>query len=112
MVDPALPFRVRQIGTERDATATPAEGRKSADLQKKISIFLAELGGFAPIVNFQARNDRMLRQGGRVEQPGVWNHFLQSDEIFLAQLASPKFPQRLHPKEREPHFFFEIRLDR
>src|SRR5438270_6808833 len=37
--DSFLPFRVRQIGTERNAAAAPAKRRKSTDFQKQIAIF-------------------------------------------------------------------------
>jgi hypothetical protein len=67
---------VWQIGAERDAPAAPAERRKSAYLQKKFSIFLAEPGGFPPIVNLQAWNNRVLRQWCRIKEPGVGDDLL------------------------------------
>ena len=112
MADSPFPFRMRKIGAERDAPAAPAKRRKSAHFQKKIAIFLAELRGFAPIMNFQAWYNCMLRQGRWIEQPRVGDYFLQLAEIFLAEFASPKLAQRLHPKKRKPHFLFEIWLDR
>src|SRR5882724_8481272 len=100
-----------QIAPERNTAAAPAKGRKSAHFQQKVAIFLAKLHGLTPIVDLQARNNRVLRQGGWIKQPRVGNDFLELDEIFLAQFASPKFAQWLKPKKREPHFLFEIRFD-
>src|SRR4029453_11028453 len=76
VVDSALPLSVWQIGAESDAPATPAERGKAAYLQKKLSIFLAKFGGFSPIVNLQARNDRVLWQRCRIKQPGVGDDLL------------------------------------
>src|SRR6266480_2715156 len=76
MVDPALPLSVWQISAERNPAAAPAEWRKSANFQKKFSIFLAEPGGFSPIVNLQAWNNRVLRQWCRIKQPGVGDDLL------------------------------------
>src|SRR6266536_5154934 len=112
VLDPLLPFSVRKIASECNAAAAPAERRKSAHFQQKVPIFLTELGGFAPIVNLQSGNHRVLRQRRWVQQPRVGDHFLQLDKIFVAQFASPKFSKRLKPKKREPHFLFEIWFDR
>src|SRR5438132_7242747 len=101
MLDPFLPFGVRQIASERDAAAAPAERRKSAYLQQKLAIYLAEFRSLAPVVNLQSWDDCMLRQRRWVKQPRVGNNLLQLDEIFLAQFASPKFAKRLHPKKRK-----------
>src|SRR2546422_6765163 len=76
-----------------------------------MSILLAESTGFAPIVNLQPRNDRVLRQRTWIEQPAVGNDVLQFQKIFLAQLPSPKFAKRLQPEKREPHFLFQKRFD-
>ena len=76
VVDPSFPFRVWKIGPERDSAAAPTERRKTAYLQKKISISLAEFGRFAPIVNSQPWDDRMLWQWRGIEQPGVGNDLL------------------------------------
>ena len=69
MFDSFLPFAVRKIGAECDTAAAPTERRKSAHLQKQKSIFLTELYQLVPIMNFQSRNDGMLRQRRRIEQP-------------------------------------------
>src|SRR5436190_3002588 len=101
-----------QIASECDAAAAPAERRKSAHFQQKVAIFLAKLRGLAPIVDLQARNNRVLRQRGWIKQPRVGNDVLELNEIFFAQFASPKFAQWLKPKKREPHFLLQIRFDR
>ena len=101
-----------EIASQCDATAAPTKRREAAYFQKKIAVFLAELGRFMPIVNFKARDHGVLRQRRRIEQPGVGDYLLKLDEIFFAKLAPPKFAQRLHPKKCEPHFFLEIRFDR
>src|ERR1051326_710778 len=103
---------MREICAERDTAAAPAERRESAHFQKKIAIFLTESRCFAPVMNLQAWYDRVLRQRRWIKQPRVRNHFLQLNKIFLAQLASPKLAQWMHPKKREPHFLLEIWLDR
>src|SRR5215831_8838649 len=90
VLDSFFPFAVRQIAPERDSAAAPAERRESADFQKKVAIFLAEFGSLTPVVNFQSRNHGMLGQWGWIKQPGVGNHFLELDEILVAQFASPK----------------------
>src|SRR5206468_8485164 len=76
VLDSLFPLCMRQIAPKRDATAAPAERRESADFQKKIAIFLAELRSLAPVVNFQSRNNGVLREGSWIEKPGVRNHFL------------------------------------
>src|SRR5207237_4178733 len=58
--DPLFPFGVREIGPERGSPTGPAERGKAAHFQKEIALFLAELCRFAPVVNFQTRNHRML----------------------------------------------------
>src|SRR5258708_336753 len=69
IVDPFFPFGGGEIGPERNSTPAPAERRESAHFQKEIAIFLAELRCFPPIVNFQTRNNCVLRQRGRIEYP-------------------------------------------
>src|SRR5436309_6624742 len=76
VIDSLFPFRMRQIGTESDTATTPSKRRKSAHLQKKIAIFLAKFRGLAPVMNLQARYDRMLWQGRRIEEPRIGDHFL------------------------------------
>ena len=62
VVDSFLPFAVRQIRAQRHPAAAPTQRRKSAHFKKQVALFLTELGCFAPIVNLQPRNDRVLRQ--------------------------------------------------
>src|SRR4030095_8990464 len=76
VVNSALPLSVWQIGAESNAPTTPAERGKAAYLQKKLSVFLAESGGFSPIVNLQAWDNRVLRQRCRIKQPGVGDDLL------------------------------------
>src|SRR4051812_43671391 len=83
-LDKPLPLRARQILTDRNPAAPPAKRREAADLEQQLAILLAQLSGFTPLVNFEPRNDCMLRQRGWIEQPCVWNYFLQAAEIFVA----------------------------
>src|SRR5262249_31123189 len=102
----------RRADPRANAATPPAKGSNSAHFQKKFAIFLAELRALPPVVNLQPWYDCVLWQGRRIEQPRVGNHFLQLAEILLAQFASPKLAQRLHPKKCEPHFLLQVRLDR
>ena len=71
-----LPFGVRQIAPERNPATAPAERRKAAHFQEQLPIFLTELRGLAPILNFKARDDGVLWQWRRIKQPGVGNRLL------------------------------------
>src|SRR4051812_1776298 len=63
-------------------------------------------------MNFQPRNDGVLRQRSRVEQPGVGNDLLQLQKILLPELTPPELPQWLHPEKGEPHLLLQERLER
>ena len=56
-----------QMPPERDTPAAPAQRGKTAHFQKKVAIFLAELRGLAPVVNFQTWNHSVLGQRSWIE---------------------------------------------
>src|SRR5438045_3347349 len=75
-------------------------------------MLLAEMSCFPPIVNFQARNDGVLRQRRGVEQPCIGNDLLKLHKILVAELTAPKLAQWLQPKKREPHLLLQIGFKR
>jgi hypothetical protein len=98
----ALPFLVRQIGTDLHTPASPPNFRKTADLQDKITLLLRKRRQLLPILDLQSRDHGMMRNRCWIDDPSHWDHLLQFEPMTFAQLAPPKLPQRSRPEKREP----------
>src|SRR5262249_45093540 len=68
--DTVCPLLLRQILSGEHSATTPCKLRKSADLKHILPLPLAEFFQFPPILNFEPWDHGVMRNRGRIDDPG------------------------------------------